>query len=105
MKRMARYILVLTLLMVAAQPTFACVVCDYQGGCTWGGGDRCKWQIDGFTCGASCGGGLTEEPLASEFRIASVEVTNGTDATVAVAEKKTDGPTVVADARVESDSK
>jgi len=105
MKRMARFILVFTLLVVVAQPTFACVVCDAQGGCTWGGGLRCKWTIDGFTCGAPCGGGGLTESLASEFRIASVEITYGAEAKVAVAEKKTDGPTVVADAHVESDSK
>ncbi len=104
MKRMARFILVLTLLVVAAQPMFACVICDGVGGCTWGGGARCKPTIDGFICGAPCGGALTES-LAGEFSIASVEVTHGTEAQVAVAEKKIETPAVVADAHLEKTRK
>ena len=100
MKRMVRFILVLTLLVVAAQPMFACLICDYQGNCTWGGGDRCKPTESGFICGAPCGGALTE-PLATEFSIASVEVTHGTEATVAVAEQKIGTPAVVADLHLE----
>ena len=105
MKRMARFILVVTLLVVAAQPVLACPVCDFQGGCTGGGGIRCKPTIDGFECTTPCGGGLTDS-LASEYSIASVEVTNGTDAKVALAEnnidKKTDAPAAIADARIEN---
>ena len=107
MKRMVRFILVFTLLVVVAQPTFACVICDGQGDCTWGGGLRCKPTIDGYICGAPCGGGgggLTES-LAGEFSIASVEVTHGTEAKVAVAEKKTDAPAVVADSRLDKSHK
>lgn len=104
MKKMVRFILVFTLLLVVAQPMFACPICDFQGGCTWGGGSRCKPTIDGFTCDNPCSGGLTE-PLASEFSIASVEVTQGTEAKVAVAENKIETPAVVADARLEKTNK
>lgn len=103
MKRMARMILALTLLLAFAQPTFACVICLYDGTCGWGGGNRCKPAepagcYDGAPCG---GGGAGFASLASEYRIASVEITHGTDANVQVAEKKTAQPQTarVAEAR------
>ncbi len=102
MKRIARVVLALTLLLVAAQPMFAaCVTCLYTGDCGWGDGlFKCKPTIDG------CRDSTTFCPqsvasLASEYRIASVEVTHGSDAKVQVAEQKTAQPqtTRVAEAR------
>jgi hypothetical protein len=104
MKRTIRYILVFTLFVIAAQPTFACVICDFQNGCTWGGGLRCKPQMDGFTCGGPCGGALTE-PLAAEFTIASVEVTQGADVQVAAAATKDAAQVIVADAHLRKNRK
>lgn len=91
MKRIGRFVLVFTLLFVVAQPTYACVICLFNGECGWGGGNRCKPAepagcYDGMPCGGG-GGGLTAS-LGSEYRIASVEVTRGGDATVQVAEQK-----------------
>jgi hypothetical protein len=101
MKKLVRSILVLTVLIVAAQPTFACVSCDFQGSCTWGGGLRCKPLSSGCTDGNPCGGGLTT-PLASELTVASVEITHDADKTTQLASKQEAAPAVVAEARVEA---
>ena len=102
MKRMVRMILALTLLIIVAQPTFAlCVVCLDTGSCGQGlGSNKCKVTIDG------CRDSTTPCPpsvsaLASDYRIASVEITHSTDAKVQVAEKKTAQPQTarVAEAR------
>ena len=103
MKRLVRSILVLTLLLVAAQPLFACPICSFQGPCVWGGGHRCKPTVDGCQDGMPCGGGGLTEPLAAEFTIASVEVTHDGDGQTAIAfvSKKEPAPAVVADARIQ----
>jgi len=102
MKRIARSLLVLTVLLVVAQPTFACVICDWTGNCTWGGGYRCK-VLDG-SCGdgAPCGGGLTE-PLAAEYSIASVEISHESDVQIAAVTKQESpqAPAAVAEARID----
>jgi hypothetical protein len=92
MKKMVRIILALTLLLVVAQPTFAaCVVCLDTGICGQGlPTAKCKITRDGCTDGAACTSSLAA--LAGDYRIASVEITHGTDATVQVAEKKTAQP-------------
>lgn len=91
MKRLSRLFLMLTLLVVVAQPTFACSICLFNGECGWGGGNRCKPAepagcYDGYPCGGG-GGGFTAS-LAGEYTIASVEVTHGDDATMQVAEQQ-----------------
>ena len=102
MKRMVRMILALTLLLAVAQPTFAvCINCMSYGDCGYGeNSTRCRPTIDG------CRDSTTACPpsvstLASEYRIASVEITHGTDAKVQVAEKKSAKPAAarVAEAR------
>jgi hypothetical protein len=103
MKRMVRMVLALTLLLIAAMPTYAmCINCLYTGDCGYGGdGHRCKFTINGCYSGAECFSADSEVSLASEYRIASVEITHGSDATVRVAEKKTAQPqtATVAEAR------
>lgn len=93
MKRITRVVLALTILLIVAQPTFAsCVTCLDTGDCGWGDGlFKCKPTING------CRDSTTFCPqsvasLASEYRIASVEITHGSDAKVQVAEKKTAQP-------------
>ncbi|HEX6083913.1 MAG TPA: hypothetical protein VF266_05280 [Thermoanaerobaculia bacterium] len=103
MKRMVRMILALTLLVVVAQPMFAvCISCLSTGDCGQGENSyRCKPTIDGCISGGPCSYVGFASSLASEYRIASVEITHGTDATVQVAEKKTAQPQTarVAEAR------
>lgn len=103
MKRIARLVLALTLLLIAATPTYAmCLNCLYTGDCGYGGdSNRCKFTINGCYSGASCFSADSEVSLASEYRIASVEITHGTDAKVQVAEQKTAQPQTarVAEAR------
>lgn len=103
MKHLVRSILVFTLLLAIAQPTYACIICLYDGTCGWGGGNRCKpLEPGGCYAGQPCGGGgggFTAS-LASEYRIASVEVTHGSGAKVLVAANKKQAPArVVAEAR------
>lgn len=107
MKRLSRLVLVFTLLFVVAQPTYACVICLFNGECGWGGGLRCKPAEpagchDGMPCGGG-GGGFTAS-LSSEYKIASVEVTHGDDATVQVAEEQKQ-PAAAKVARVEAPRK
>ncbi|HUR81149.1 MAG TPA: hypothetical protein VM733_10305 [Thermoanaerobaculia bacterium] len=92
MKRYARIVFALTLVVFAAQPMFACINCLPSGIC---GRDttnvKCKPLtstdcIDGLPCA-----GFTAS-LGSEYRIASVEITHGTD--TRVAEVKTAKPAV-----------
>ena len=101
MKRMVRMILALTLLIIVAQPTFAlCINCLETGSCGQGtGSNKCKVTIDGCRDGVACPPSISA--LASEYRIASVEITHGSDAKVQVAEKKTAQPQTarVAEAR------
>lgn len=103
MKRMVRMILALTLLLAVAQPTFAvCINCMSYGDCGYGeNSNRCRPTIDGCYSGAACAGSVSVSSLASEYRIASVEITHGTDAKVQVAEKKSAKPAAarVAEAR------
>ncbi|HEV7240224.1 MAG TPA: hypothetical protein VGQ36_13375 [Thermoanaerobaculia bacterium] len=106
MKRIARSLLVLTVLLVVAQPTFACIVCNWDGNCIYGGpGPRCKWTIGSNGCvdGPHCGGGSFTEPLAAEYRIASVEISHESDMKVAAATKQqpTTAPAAVAEARID----
>jgi len=103
MKRFTRSLLVLTVLLVVAQPTFACVICDWTGNCTWGGGNRCKVEDGGCGDGPPCGGGGLMEPLAGEYRIASVEISHESDVKVAAATKQqtTTAPATVAEVRID----
>lgn len=103
MKRIARSLLVLTVLLVVAQPMFACVICDWTGNCTWGGGNRCKVEEGGCGDGPPCGGGGLTEPLAAEFRIASVEISHESDVKLAAATKQqpSPAPAAVAEARID----
>ncbi|HYC89446.1 MAG TPA: hypothetical protein VEO54_09565 [Thermoanaerobaculia bacterium] len=59
------------------------------------------FTINGCYSGAQCFSADSELSLASEYRIASVEITHGTDAEVQVAEQKTAQPQTarVAEAR------
>lgn len=104
MKRMVRSLLVLTVLLLAAQPTFACIVCNWDGTCIQGSGNKCKWSIGSDSCydGPACGVRVTA-PLAAEYRIASVEVSHEADVKVAAATKQqpTEAPATVAEARIE----
>ena len=104
MKRMVRSLLVLTVLLVVAQPTFACLVCDWDGRCVWGAGLKCKILIDGgCTDGVVyCGPALTE-PLAADYSIASVEISHESDVQVAAVTKQENpqAPAAVAEARID----
>jgi hypothetical protein len=104
MKTVVRFILVLTVLVGIAQPTFACVICDFTGNCTWGGGLRCKILSGGCSDGGPCGGGLTE-PLAADFTIASVQVTHGADTQLAQSTKRETAPAAVAYAHLRKNRK
>ncbi len=99
MKRMSRIVIVLTLVVFAAQPMFACINCLPSGIC---GRDvtmvKCKPLTDtDCTDGLPCAGFAAS--LASEYRIASVEITQGAD--TRLAENKTAKPATarVAEAR------
>ena len=95
MKRIARSLFILTILLAVAQPMFACIVCGDWGYCTPGIGLRCKPTQDGCThsmylCSAP------PEPLAAEYRIASVEISHESDVKVA---EVTEAPAVIAEAK------
>lgn len=86
MKRIARFLFVAAILLAVAQPMFACIVCGDWGYCTPGIGLRCKPTQDGCThsmylCSAP------PEPLAAEYRIASVEISHESNVQVAVVTK------------------
>jgi hypothetical protein len=73
--RIIRLLLVLTVLFAMAQPTFACLTCGFTD-CTNAqpGDPRCKVTRDGCTDGLGfCPGGL-QASMASEWTVASVEV-------------------------------
>jgi hypothetical protein len=100
MKRIARLFFVLTLLLALAQPTFAiCINCLYTGDCGLGdNSNKCKPTIDGCTVGVRCPSQIAAASLASEYRIASVEITHGAD--TRIAETKTAKPATVRVAEV-----
>ena len=92
MKRIARSLLVLTLLVVAAQPTYACIVCNWDGWCVyqqeidW----KCKLSTNG-NCQDSafvCANAAPIGPLAAEYTIASVEISHESDVQVAEVKKE-----------------
>ena len=104
MKRMVRSLLVLTVLLVVAQPTFACLVCNWDGNCIWGSGPKCKFLIGGgCTDGAHCGGVAPTDPLAADYRIASVEISHESDVQIATVTKQESpkAPAAVAEARID----
>ena len=108
MKRIARSLFVLTLLVVAAQPMYACIECNWDGTCIWTPENvlKCKPNTGGGGCTDHtfyCYGLSTEEPLAAEFRIASVEISHESDVRVAevTKENKTEAPAAVAAAKVD----
>jgi len=104
MKRIARSLLVLTVLLAVAQPTFACLVCNWDGRCIWGSGPKCKFlEAGGCEDGAHCGGRSLTEPLAADYRIASVEISHESDVKVAAATKQqpNPAPAAVAEARID----
>lgn len=104
MKRMVRSLLVLTVLLVVAQPMFACLVCNWDGRCVWGAGPKCKFLVDGgCTDGVyECGPALTG-PLAADYSVASVEISHESDVQVAAVTKQESpkAPAAVAEARIE----
>lgn len=100
--RIARSLLVLTLLVVAAQPTYACIICNWDGVCIWTPENVLKCKPNTYEGGCTdhtfyCHA-LSDEPLAAEFTIASVEISHDSD--VRVAEVKTEAPAVIAEAKV-----
>jgi hypothetical protein len=76
--------LVLLLLLVAALPSFGrCISCLGDGNCGPGDTNKCVPTIDGCRSSGPCQ--IAIAPLASEYRIASVEITHGTDTRIAEA--------------------
>jgi len=106
MKRIARSLLVLTLLVVAAQPTYACVVCNWDGWCVWQPEIdwKCKLRTNGDCVDSAfvCASAAPIEPLATEFRIASVEISYESDVKVAevIKQNETEAPAAIAEAKV-----
>jgi hypothetical protein len=90
MKRLTRIIFALTLVVFAAQPMFACINCLPTGLCGQGGtGVKCKpLTSSDCTDGRPCAAFTAS--LASEYRIASVEITQGAE--TRIAENKTAKP-------------
>jgi hypothetical protein len=101
MKRTARLIFALILLLALAQPTFAaCISCLNDGNCGRGDTTKCVPTMDGCISSGWCQIAVAA-PLGGEYRIASVEITHGTGAKVQVAEKRSAKPEAarVAEAR------
>jgi hypothetical protein len=73
--RIIRLLLILTVLLAMAQPTFACPTCGPSDCIPGHPGDlRCQVTMDGCVDGTqSCGFGATVS-MASEWTVASVEV-------------------------------
>jgi hypothetical protein len=101
MKRIVRMVFVLTLLLALAQPTFAiCINCLSTGDCGTGeNSNKCRITIDGCTVGAPCPGSVASTALASEYRIASVEITQGADTRIAETKSVKPAAAHVAEAR------
>jgi len=99
MKRYTRIVFALTLVVLAAQPMFACINCLPSGIC---GRDntnvKCK-PLTSTDCtdGLPCAGFTAS--LASEYSIASVEITHGTDTRVAETKSVKPASARVAEAR------
>ncbi|HUR81150.1 MAG TPA: hypothetical protein VM733_10310 [Thermoanaerobaculia bacterium] len=80
---MKKISLLLTVLVVLAQPAFGrCISCLNDGNCGKGDTTKCVPTIDGCISSGWCQIAAAA-PLAGEYRIASVEITHGTDARVA----------------------
>ncbi|HEX7150831.1 MAG TPA: hypothetical protein VF618_05030 [Thermoanaerobaculia bacterium] len=96
--RIARYVLIVLVVLAVAQPMFACTYCDFTGNCEWTqeSTPRCKLTRDGCTNGLMCIGSAGISAIAAEYQIASVEVKHEGKPAVA---KKAAQP-VVAEARI-----
>lgn len=88
---LSRKLLLLTVLLLMAQPLMACIECQFDGNCAWVPPPnlRCKVTIDGCTDGALCGG-FAPEALASQWTVASVEVTRPAEPAMKVEKAKTE---------------
>ena len=99
MKRLTRIVFALTLVVFAAQPMLACINCLPSGLC---GRDntlvKCKILAGGgCTDGNPCAGFAAS--LASEYRVASVEITQGADTRIAETKSVKPASARVAEAR------
>ena len=78
--RITRLLLVLTALIILAQPVFACRECTFLGECEFGvppPTDGCRFTPDGCTDGLPCNGfsaTAAVPALSAQWRIVSVEV-------------------------------
>jgi len=85
---MKKISLLLILLFTIAQPVFGrCISCLNDGNCGKGDTTKCVPTIDGCISSGWCQIAVAT-PLASDYRIAAVEITHSPEAKVQVAETK-----------------
>lgn len=87
--RLRSKLLLIALLLVSAQPAMACLECHAD--CEWvpPPNIRCRFTMDGCTDGTfTCTGSFAPEAMASQYTVASVEITRPDQPAVIVDETR-----------------